>query len=892
MSGYTETREQVIAALHSDSTHGLTDETVTQSRQQNGANQLTPRQGISMPVRFWHALCEPMMLLLLAAAIITFGVNLAKLYTGGEPDFIECFGIVIAIGLAVTITVVMEGRSQAAFDALSKMQDNLAVRTVRNGEQIILTQQALVVGDIILLETGDKTPADCRLLNASELTVDESALTGESKPVRKNADTVFSTSDIPLAERENMLYSGCYVTTGMCTAIVTAVGDHTEIGQIASELGESHQPATPLQQKLKRLGKTITLLGIFAAALVFVIQLVKLINTGPVSYTGIGEILITSIVLIVAAVPEGLPTIVAMSLALNVIKMARENALVKKMIACETAGCVNVICSDKTGTLTQNRMTVAGFFDGQWHDSAADIISPYLTHNICLNTTASLGENGFIGNPTECALLAAYESSIARSQTGKTYLDERNDHDILHVFPFSSDLKHMTTISRVDGAVISYVKGSPEQIISMCSLSQEQVQAINAQLAQAQAQAMRVIAFAHKQVPERPDYSGDNLHDSLETNMTFDGFVAISDPLRPEVYDAVDTCRSAGISLKILTGDHINTARAIAGQLHILKDDSLVVTAAEVMDMSDTELESCLDRIAVIARSTPALKLRIVKMLMNQGNVVAVTGDGVNDAPAIKYADVGVAMGITGTDVSKEAADIVLLDDSFATIAKSVRWGRGIYKNFQRFITFQLTVNLSAVLTVLCSIIAGFISPFSALQLLWINIIMDGPPALTLGLEPLRENLMTEKPVDRTSSIVTVNMLRKIIICGLWVSAMFMLQTGYNVLGGTPEEQSTILFTMFVLFQLFNAFNCREMDNASMFPQLKNNKIMLWVFAATFALQVLITQFGGEVFDTVPLPLDMWVKIVLYSLSVIVVAELIKLILRQVSPQTVPADMT
>lgn len=884
MQPYQISGDEVLRNCNGNKETGLTLAQVEENRQKYGENKIEKAQPPSLVKRIFDALKEPMMIILLVAALITFAVNVAKMLSGAPTDFIECVGILVAIALSVAITVVMEGKSQKSFEALNKMQENIMVRVLRDGEVLLLPQSELVVGDIVDLETGDKIPADCRLLSSIGLSVDESALTGESNAVKKDASLIYD-KEVPLAERKNMVYSGCFITMGSCMAVVCYVGNKTELGKIAKELADAQQPATPLQQKLAKLGKNITVLGVTASVLVFLIQLVKLFLQGGANLTSIGEILITSIVLIVAAVPEGLPTIVAMSLALNVIKMAKENALVKKMVACETIGSVNIICSDKTGTLTQNRMTVTAYYDGKWHTDPKTLLSEDIAHNICLNTTAAINYQGgvpeYIGNPTECALLAAYQNSDIQTKTGKSYNEERGDHSSLYIFPFSSDLKHMTTVSNVDGDVISYIKGSPELIMSFCTISPQEEKEINQLIETAQDKAMRVIAFAHKHVAKEIDYTDEKEHAKMESEMHFDGFVAIEDPIRPEVFEAVKTCNKAGISLKILTGDNIHTAKAIAGQLGILKDDSIAITAAEIEAMSDEELEKCLPSVAVIARSTPSLKLRVVKTLMRLGNAVAVTGDGVNDAPAIKYADVGVAMGVAGTEVAKEAADIVLLDDSFATIAKAVRWGRGIYKNFQRFITFQLTVNLASVLTVIVSILTGFASPFNALQLLWINIIMDGPPALTLGLEPLRTDLMKEKPIPRDANIITSAMLTKIIVNGVWISLIFMLQTYTNFLGATPVEQSTVLFTMFVLFQLMNAFNCRELGIGSVLPNLLNNRLMLGVFAGTFALQVIITQFGGAVFSTVPLGFVMWIKLVLVSLSVILAAEIAKLVERK-----------
>ncbi|MCF0247211.1 MAG: HAD-IC family P-type ATPase, partial [Synergistes sp.] len=439
-----------------------------------------------------------------------------------------------------------------------------------------------------------------------------------------------------------------------------------------------------------------------------------------------------------------------------IIKLSRQNALVKKMIASETVGCVNVICSDKTGTLTENKMKVRAFFDGTFRTECGELSDSYLSKNICINATADLGEKGeFIGNPTECALLTFYEGSNARSASKKSYKEERESYNVVQKFPFSSDLKHMTTIAEIGGTPTALTKGSPEAVIAMCRIGDDEKKEAEEKIVSVQRQAMRVIGFAHKELAEEADFGEENAHKDMESEMHFDGFTAIADPLRSEVYDAVKTCREAGIELKILTGDNIVTAKAIAEELGILKGDKIAVEAREVADMSDEELSENIDRICVIARSTPSIKMRVVKLLKAKGNVVAVTGDGINDAPALKSADVGIAMGISGTEVSKEAGDIVLLDDSFATIVKAVEWGRNIYENFKRFISFQLTVNYASVVVVFTSILLGLKAPFTALQLLWINIIMDGPPALTLGLEPNHGDLMKRSPTKRNENIIT-----------------------------------------------------------------------------------------------------------------------------------------
>ncbi len=882
MKDFMESKKSLSQHFGADIQNGLSDEKAAENRRKFGENTLTRPKPESVFKRILNAATEPMILMLIAAGLIALAVNIFRSVTGSEADFLECIGVFVAIFLSVIISVVMEGKSAKAFEALSKISDNTVVKAVRNGGVIMLGQHEIVCGDILLLATGDKVPADGRLIESAGLSADESALTGESHPVEKSSEAEFIDEKTPLAMRSNMLYSGTYITDGHCRMLVTAVGDSTEFGKIAKELGGAEKGSTPLQEKLARLGKIITVLGIIAAAIVFISEIISFALGGTLELETVMDAFVTSIVLIVAAVPEGLPTIVAVSLSINIIKLARQNALVKKMIASETIGCINVICSDKTGTLTENKMTVGSFYTDRLHENTADLDDEWLIHNICLNTTADIGADGsFIGNPTECAMLNFYENSNARSKSGKSYKDERTDHNILHTFPFSSELKHMTTISKVDGRIISYVKGSPECVLKMCSVSAEALEQAQNEIIAAEKKAMRVIAFAHKQLDTMRDYEDEIAHCEMETDMSFDGFVAISDPLRADVYDAVASCRKAGVALKILTGDNIITATAIANELHLLRDGGIALEAREIEEMSDEQLSKTLPKIAVIARSTPTVKMRVVKLLKAAGNVVAVTGDGINDAPALKNADVGIAMGISGTEVSKEASDVVLLDDSFATIVKAIEWGRNIYENFKRFISFQLTVNLASVITVFVSILLGFKAPFTALQLLWINIIMDGPPALTLGLEPNYSDLMSRRPTARQDNIISKTMFCRIGITAVYMSVVFLCQYYFNFLGVAAEQGPTVLFTMFVLFQLFNAFNCRELHTESIFKHLFKNKLMLVVVGLTFVLQIIIIQFAGAFFGTVPLPLNVWLELFAVAVSVVVFSELIKLFLRR-----------
>lgn len=886
----------VAQELKVDPQNGLSAAEIEKRQQQYGRNEFSRRP----PVPFWKrllaSLSEPMMILLSVALLITIAVNLFRLLNDMPTEFIECIGIFIAISLSVGISLIMEGRSQKAFEALNKMKDDFQVRVIRNGISTLVEQSELVPGDVVVLETGNKIPADGRLLESNGLTVDESALTGESAAVKKEAAVCFDNPKTALAERRNCVYSGCFITAGNGKMIVTETGDATEFGKIAGELTKNEQETIPIQEKLSRLGKIVTIIGASISFVVFAVQIIYAWLGGAFTsaqeiFRIVSESFISSIVLIVAAVPEGLPTMVAVSLAINVIKMSKQNALVKKLVACETIGCVNVICSDKTGTLTENRMTVTELYvDGNLIQPQT-LSAGFLAQNICINSAADIEttENGtrFVGNPTESALLSAY----AKADGLKEYRSVRSEAEKLFLFPFSSETKNMTTLVKAANDMTVFTKGSPEKILSMCShamidgkeeiLTDELRRRFGEQIAAFQNQAKRTLGFAHKTMAAVSDFAASRAQ--IESELIFDGFAAITDPLRKEVFDAVAQSRSAGVDIKILTGDNIVTATAIAAELNLIDEQHAAFEAHTLEELDDKALTQLLPRIRVIARSTPGIKMRIVNLLKKQGNVVAVTGDGINDAPAIKNADVGIAMGISGTEVSKEAADIVLLDDSFATIVKAIHWGRGIYKNFQRFIQFQLTVNISSVLVILISVLAGLKAPFTALQILWINLIMDGPPGLTLGLEPIAPDLMKERPTPRNAFIISPHMMSRIIVNGLFISFAVLSQSfeATRLIPAAEAEVSTVLFTLFVVFQLFNALCSRDLNGKSIFSNgFFRNKPLLIMFVLTFALQIVITQFGGSVFKTVPLSATQWLWITAVAFSLIVFDEIIKLTIR------------
>lgn len=865
MDYYTKTTDETVLLLSSDQEKGLTYKSVENNLIKYGKNVLSEKKKQSFISKVFCALKEPMLIILLFGFVITLGANLGKYLRTGTGDFVECFGILFAVILSVSITLIMERSSEKAFNQLSKIYDNVYLRVIRNGEVVMLLQDKIVVGDIVLLESGDKIVADGRLLESNSLSLDESALTGESLVVHKNADIVYEKS-IPLAERKNMVYSGTFVTSGTGKMIVTATGDRSEIGNIAGTLKEKKEIESPLQQKLSKLGKNITLIGVVCAFLVFLVSFVRLLINGGLSFLSVQELFISCIVLIVAAVPEGLPTIVAVSLALNMFKMAKENALIKKMIATETAGAVSVICSDKTGTLTMNKMSVLSICTNEFCLSPESVSKEPLIQNFICNSTADILKRNkefiYQGSGTECALIEA----AIKGDKKLNYNEYRKRFDLVDRVPFSSEEKYMITVIKNSDKTRSLIKGAPEKVLEMCNLTIAQKNKLLKDMEAHQRRARRILCFAHK--------------DEGVDNYVYDGYAVLMDKIRPEVFKAVKDCKKAGIKIKILTGDNLITAFAVGEELGVIDSESQVVNAKDIENLDDQNFKKILSRVSVIARSTPIIKLRVVKALKELGEVVAVTGDGINDAPAIKHADVGIAMGKIGSEITKEAADVVLLDDSFATIVKAISFGRNVYKNLQRFILFQLSVNFSALFFITIVAFLGLEQPFNTLQLLWINVIMDGPPALTLGLEAISEKLMEQKPVKRKDSIVSFKMLFRITFNSLLIGTVMLLQYLFNFLGVKESEKGSSTFTLFILFQLMNAFNSRELGSESIFKSIRKNKIMAGTFLCTFLIQIIIVQFAYPIFGILPLTFNTWIKLLLVSSSIIVISEISKLIYR------------
>jgi len=871
-------------------------------------------------------------------AFVLVGISIAI----GDPSW-EGLAVMIAVVLATGVAFLSEYKSDREFDVLNARKESIRVKVLRAGDVRMIAMEEVVVGDQVVLEMGDEIPADGRLLRANELHLDQSLMTGESEPVRKRAGAEDETADGP--EQLTCLYRGTQVVDGTGQMLVTDVGDLTMLGQIARRLttqdeGDDTQrrvqgkltlskEQTPLQEKLTHLAGLISRVGYVAAGAIFIALLVRGLIVGDVRFATDAESVrltvrnllsyfVYMVIIIVVAVPEGLPMSVTVSLALAMRKMTRANSLVRQLVACETIGSATIICSDKTGTLTQNKMQVERLScDGLVHDRAKpDWPTPKLGEstsflpvdlialNAALNSTANLerkdGKLLVIGNSTEGALLQWLNEAKIDYQALRAAVP------LLHQLHFSSERKRMNTVVEYHGVLLSLVKGAPEIVLDHCTrclagdgrerdLDPATREQIMRDLHTAAGQAMRTLAFAYRTLPADMPRNEDAIHERLgetESDLVYAGFVAIRDPLRPEVKGAMQQCREAGIAVMMITGDNIETARAIAGEIGLLDGhDAIVMTSAEFNELTDDDAKAKLPQVRVLARARPLDKYRMVRLLQEQKHVVAVTGDGTNDAPALKKADVGLAMGLAGTEVAKEASKIVLLDDSFATIVSAVHWGRSLYENIQRFLQFQLTINVSALVIAFLGPFLGVKPPFTVLQLLWINVIMDTFAAIALCSEPPRAGLMRMKPKRRDEAIVAPGMRVTILSTAIFfVVAMLALLIGmeygnwFRGAGNPSTEfpeltlrQVTIFFTVYVLFQVWNQINCRSLSpNQSGLTRLWANPAFLVIGCSIVLGQMLIVAVGGDVFEVEPLEWEEWLIIAAATSSVLVFAEIMR----------------
>lgn len=846
---------------------GLTDEQVKQSREQHGKNVLTPPQRTSLWKLYLDKYRDPIIQILLVAAFVS--LILAFI----EKNFMETIGIFVAVFLATTVGFYFERDAAKKFNLLTALSEEQPVKVRRNGKVMEIPRHDVVVGDVVLVEVGDEVPADGELIVCNDLQINESALTGE--PVAEKSLEGGGDGAYP----RNVILRSTMVMNGRGEFVVTAVGDATEIGKVAKKSTEQTSVETPLHMQLDKLAKMISKVGSVVSVAAFFIFLIHDILTNPAwggkDYFYMAEIVLKyfmmAVTLIVMAVPEGLPMAITLSLALNMRRMLKSNNLVRKLHACETMGAVTVICTDKTGTLTQNKMQVSALELKQGDEALLDTA-------IALNSTAELNDGKPIGNPTESALLLWLDAQ------GKDYEELRKQVNVLKQLPFSTERKMMATLAEVDGETYLFVKGAPEIVMKKCIIEDRMQRQSVEELDEWQHKAMRTLAFAYKKIEasimRTSRTSTAEVVALLDANdLQLQAIAAIADPIRPDVPAAVQECRHAGIEVKVVTGDTAATALEIGKQIGVFEDepenigadgsltslDQQMITGEQWEALSDEEAYERAKDIRVMSRARPTDKQRLVAMLQKRGEVVAVTGDGTNDAPALHYAHVGLSLG-SGTSVAKEASDMTLLDDSFKSIANAVMWGRSLYRNLQRFLFFQLVVNVVALLLVLGGSVIGTEMPLTVTQILWVNLIMDTFAALALASLPPSHEVMKDKSRKASDFIINKSIGFGILFCGIvFFLVMFALLVycERRGKGGVDVHELTMFFTTFVMIQFWNLFNAKAlMSHHTAFRHFLKDKGMILVLVLVLVGQWIIVTFGGEMFRTTPLSLHEWLLII------------------------------
>ncbi len=835
-----------IIKLAGDS--GLQSSQVEELRKTYGANAMTPPVRESLWKQYLQKFDDPIIKILLLAVTISLIVSLVQ-----GSGFLDTIGIIVAILLATGIAFFNEYRSSREFDILNAHRDDMGVKAIRDGHPTSVPSRDIVVGDLILLEAGDAVPADGWLSISDDLNSDESAFTGESEPVRKDI--------------QSRVLKGSFVTAGKGRMIAAAVGDSAQMGLIAASLGIDHATQTPLEHKLEALAGIISKFGYAMAVLICGTLFIRGLMFGEVTGLNIEtanhilHYVMLAVVIVVAAVPEGLPMSVALSLSLAMRKMTKANCLVRRLIACETIGSATTVCTDKTGTLTKNQMEVVASSAGNpvRPENLPGTPSEWITLTAAVNGTAHLEEREgrviVIGNSTEGAL------NRWLRQHKLDYQQLRAETTVTKQYLFDGKRKRMSTVVTLEGNPYLLVKGAPEIISGLCTVKPDL-----GGVSELASRAMRTLAFAHKMIIDG---------DESETGLTWDGYVGIRDPLRDDIAASVASCQSAGIRVRMVTGDNPETARAIARDAGILQQGT-VVTGTEFRTLTEDQQVTAAQELDVMARAEPMDKLLLVTALQKTGAVVAVTGDGTNDAPALKHADVGLAMGIAGTEVAREASDIILLDDSFGSITNAVLWGRSLYENIQRFLLFQLTINFSACLLIFIASLMGFPEPFTIIQILWINIIMDTLAAFALCSEAPHAGLMKHRPIPHDAKIISPFMWISIIVTGAFFIIGGMLQIATGFLGGTTAaEINTVFFAAFIIAAVWNGINCRALDG-KMPAFFRGNPTFFVVMGVIVLAQILIIQYGGMIFGTVPLSLHQWIVIVIATASVLVIGLLLR----------------
>ena len=826
MSTHSKLKKEIIKNLSTSEERGLYSDQVKKLQVEFGPNKLNEKKKKTNLQRFLEQFKDVMIIILLIAAVISFVIACIE---GDLMEFFEPVLILLIVVLNAIMGMVQESKAEKALDALKNMSAPHA-RVLRDGEEKVIDASELVPGDIIRLEAGDFVPADARLLKSVSLKSEESALTGESVPSEKDADAIVE-DKAPLGDRSNMVFAGCSITYGTATAVVTSIGMNTEMGKIAGMLEGEDSTQTPLQKKLAQLGKYLGILALIACAIIFIVGILSGIN--------VLEIFMTAVSLAVSAIPEGLPAIVTIVLAIGVQRMVKKNALIRRLPAVETLGSASIICSDKTGTLTQNRMTLKKVWinDSDNLEEISSENSKAAKQLLCYGTLCCNGSVIFkpdgkeqhIGDPTETSIIvAAYKNGMEQEQLNKAY-------PRLAEIPFDSDRKLMTSVNNIDGKNIVIVKGAFDIMASRCIVGDiETAKNMNDIMSR---DALRVLAIGYKEIDTVPQ---NPTTDELESNLTLMGLVGMIDPPRPEAKLAVETCRKAGIKPVMITGDHVVTASAIAKELGIMQTDDRAITGSELDAMTDEQLDKQVENISVYARVSPENKIRIVKAWQRKGQVVSMTGDGVNDAPALKAADIGCAMGITGTDVAKGAADMTLTDDNFATIVDAIQEGRGIYANIRKVVGFLLGTNIGEVITVFAAMLLWHKTPLLSMQLLWINLVTDSLPAIALGMEAVEPDIMNRKPKAKDEGIFAHGLGLRVVLQGLMFAILTLIGfiVGENVTGNLAGGQ-TMAFMVLSLSQIVQAYNMRS-DHSLFKIGLFTNHKLNWAALASIILVCLV----------------------------------------------------
>ncbi len=865
MTFHSQSINDVLKELSANPQTGLSASNIDALRSQYGENRLKEKKKKTNLQRFFDQFKDVMILILLAAAVVSFVIACIE---GNPMEFFEPALILLIVVLNAVMGMLQESKAEKALDALKSMSAPHA-RVIRDGEEKIIDAAELVPGDIIKLEAGDFVPADARLIKSASLKSEESALTGESVPSEKDALAEVK-EDATLGDRSNMVFSGCSITYGAATAVVTQTGMNTQMGKIAGLLDNEEDAQTPLQKKLAQLGKYLGFMALAACAIIFIVGLLNGID--------VLEIFMTAVSLAVSAIPEGLPAIVTIVLAIGVQRMVKKNALIRRLPAVETLGSASVICSDKTGTLTMNRMTlVKAYVDGAAQpekisaDNSEEIRKLLRYAALCCDGSVIFNQDGteqHIGDPTETSIIvAAHKNGMEKDALNSSY-------PRLAELPFDSDRKLMSTVNHIDGKNIVIVKGAFDVMSSLCvSGDIEEARKITEEMS---SDALRVLAVGYKEIKDVPE---NPTPQELENELIFMGLVGMIDPPRPEAKEAVSVCRRAGIKPVMITGDHIVTASAIAKELGILGPDDKAITGAELDKMTDEELDKQVTGIAVYARVSPENKIRIVKAWQRNGQVVSMTGDGVNDAPALKAADIGCAMGITGTDVAKGAADMTLTDDNFATIVDAVKEGRGIYANIKKVIGFLLGTNIGEVITVFAAMLLWHKSPLMSMQLLWINLVTDSLPAIALGMEAVESDVMDRKPRPKNEGIFAHGLGVRVVLQGFMFAILTLIgyKVGENVTNTIAGGQ-TLAFMVLALSQIVQAYNMRSEHSLFKIGPFSNRKLNLAALASLALVALVLFTPVRIAFQLVILPWQLYLLGIGLILVPLVIMELAKLV--------------